>query len=41
VLRESNVLEHHRERWGWLNFFPAQAMAVLGNRIVHLNIARQ
>lgn len=41
VLRESNVLEHHRERWGWLNFFPAQAMAVLGNRIVRLSFARE
>jgi O-methyltransferase involved in polyketide biosynthesis len=41
VLGESNVLEHHRERWGWLNFFPAQAMAVLGNRIVHLSFARE
>ena len=39
VLGESNVLEHHRERWGWLNFFPPQALAVLGNRIVHLHIA--
>jgi O-methyltransferase involved in polyketide biosynthesis len=41
VLGESNVLEHHRERWGWLNFFPPQAMAVLGNRIVHLHVARE
>ena len=39
VLGESNVLEHHRERWGWLNFFPPQAMSVLGNRIVHLLFA--
>lgn len=41
VLGEGNVLEHHRERWGWLNFFPPQAMAVLGNRIVHLQFARE
>ena len=41
VLGESNVLEHHRERWGWLNFFPPQAMSVLGNRIVHLGFARE
>ncbi len=40
VLGESNVLEHHRERWGWLNFFPPQAMSVLGNRIVHLCFSR-
>lgn len=40
VLSESNVLEHHRERWGWLNFFPPQAMSVLGNRIVHLRFSR-
>jgi len=36
VLGESNVLEHHRERWGWLNFFTPRAMSMLGNRIVHL-----
>ena len=36
VLSECNVLEHHRERWGWLNFFTPRAMSMLGNRIVHL-----
>jgi O-methyltransferase involved in polyketide biosynthesis len=39
VLSESNVLEHHRERWGWLNFFAPQAMSMLGNRIVRLCFA--
>ena len=39
VLSECNVLEHHRERWGWLNFFAPQALSVLGNRIVHLRFA--
>jgi len=40
VLSECNVLEHHRERWGWLNFFAPQALSVLGNRIVHLRFAQ-
>jgi O-methyltransferase involved in polyketide biosynthesis len=39
VLSECNILEHHRERWGWLNFFAPQALSVLGNRIVHLRFA--
>ena len=36
VVRERNVLDHHRDRWGWLNFFSAQSMPALGNRIVRL-----
>jgi O-methyltransferase involved in polyketide biosynthesis len=39
LLREWNVLEHHRERWGWLNFCSPHALPVLGNRIVHLCFA--
>jgi len=39
VLREWNVLNHHRERWGWLgwlNLLAPHALPALGNRIVHL-----
>lgn len=38
VLREWNVLNHHRERWGWLNFLTPYALPALGNRIVHLSL---
>ena len=39
VLREWNVLNYHRERWGWLGWLyllAPYALPVLGNRIVHL-----
>ncbi len=39
VLRVWNVLNHHRERWGWLNLFTPYALPALGNRIVHLSFA--
>jgi O-methyltransferase involved in polyketide biosynthesis len=36
VMQEWNVLDHHRNRWGWLNFFAPQSMPALGNRIIRL-----
>jgi O-methyltransferase involved in polyketide biosynthesis len=38
-LQEWNVLEQHRERWGWLNLFAPTALPQLGNKIVHLCFA--
>jgi len=38
VVQEWNVLDHHRDRWGWLNFFAPQSMPALGNRIVQLRL---
>ena len=35
-LQEWNVLEQHRERWGWLNLFARDALPQMGNKIVHL-----
>jgi len=42
VLQEWNVLNYHRERWGWLgwlNLLAPYALPMLGNRIVHLRFA--
>ena len=37
VMQEWNVLDHHRDRWGWLNFFAPQSIPSLGNRIVQMH----